>query len=68
MAKKVRVVLSIDEDIYKEFKENIKNYPRGLTSWLVQKTFEDVNFKFEVLGGDEYIEKLFSMKEMKEAK
>ena len=62
MSNKVRVVLSIDEDIWKEFKENVKDYPRGIASWLVERTFADVNLKFEVLGGDEYLEKLFSRK------
>lgn len=60
VGKKVRVVLSIDEDVWKKFKDNVKEYPRGMASWLVENTFRDVNTKFEILGGDEYLDKLFS--------
>ncbi len=62
MSKKVRVVLSIEKDVWDEFKENVKDYPRGIASWVVQKTFEDINLKFEVLGSDDYIDAFFSRK------
>ena len=62
MSEKVRVVLSIDKDTWDTFKENVKDYPRGLASWVVQRTFEDINLKFEVLGKDDYIEAFFSRK------
>jgi hypothetical protein len=62
MSNKVRVVLSIDKDTWDTFKENMKDYPRGVASWLVQKTFDDVNLKFEVMGGDAYIDAIFSRK------
>lgn len=62
MSKKVRVVLSIDEDVYKQFKENVKDYPRGLTSWVVQRTLEDINMKFDVMGEDLYLEAFFARK------
>ncbi len=34
---KTRVVLSIDENIWHEFQENLKNkgFPRGTASWIV---------------------------------
>ena len=50
MSEKVRVVLSIDKDVWDKFKENVKDYPRGVASWVVQKTFDDINTKFEVMG------------------
>lgn len=62
MSNKVRVVLSIDEDVYEEFKKNVKDYPRGLTSWVVQRTLEDINKKFDVLGEDQYLEAFFARK------
>jgi hypothetical protein len=62
MSEKVRVVLSIEKDTWDEFKNNVKDYPRGVASWLVQKTFDDVNTKFEVMGGDAYIDAFFSRK------
>lgn len=62
MADKVRVVLSIDKDVWEQFKENVKDYPRGLASWVVQRTFEDINLKFEALGKDDYLESFFSRK------
>lgn len=62
MSKKVRVVLSIDEEVWNKFKENVNDYPRGIASWLVQKTFEDVNMKFEVMGEDNYLDAFFSRK------
>lgn len=62
MGNKVRVVVSIDEDVYEQFKENVKNYPRGITSWLIQKTLEDVNMKFDVMGGDQYLDAFWGRK------
>ena len=62
MSNKVRVVLSVDKDIYEKFKENLKDYPRGVASWVVEKTFDDVNTKFEYMGGDAYIDAMFSRK------
>lgn len=62
MSEKVRVVLSIDKDIWDTFKENVKDYPRGIASWVVQKTFDDINTKFDVMGGDDYIDAFFSRK------
>jgi len=62
VADKVRVVLSIDKDVWEQFKENVKDYPRGLASWVVQRTFEDINLKFEALGKDDYLESFFSRK------
>jgi len=62
MSNKVRVVLSIDKDIYEEFKGNLKSYPRGVASWVVERTFHDINLKFEHTGGDAYIDAFFSRK------
>ena len=62
MSKKVRAVFSIDEEVYEQFKENVKEYPRGIASWVVQRTFEDINAKFDVLGEDQYLEAFFSRK------
>lgn len=62
MSNKVRVVLSVDKDIYETFKENLKDYPRGVASWVVEKTFDDINTKFELMGGDSYIDAMFSRK------
>ncbi len=62
MGKKVRAVFSIDEEVYEQFKENVKDYPRGIASWVVQRTFEDINMKFEVLGDDEYLAAFFARK------
>lgn len=62
MSDKVRVVFSIDKKVWDEFRENVKDYPRGVASWVVQKTFDDINTKFEVMGGDSYIDAFFSRK------
>lgn len=62
MSDKVRVVLSIDKDVWEQFKENVKDYPRGLASWVVQRTFEDINLKYEAIGNDDYLEAFFSRK------
>ena len=62
MSEKVRVVLSIDKDTWDTFKDNVKDYPRGVASWVVQKTFDDINLKFEVLGSDRYIDEFWSRK------
>jgi len=62
MSEKVRVVLSIEKDVWDEFRKNVKDYPRGVASWVVQRTFSDINLKFEVMGGDRYIDEFFSRK------
>lgn len=43
MARKVRINLTIDEEVWKEIRAELKKrgYPRGVPSWLAQKAFED---------------------------
>lgn len=60
--KKTRVVLSIDEGIWKEFQANLKDrgYPRGTASWVVQQKFESLNIEFEALGDSQQLDLMFS--------
>ncbi len=62
MSEKVRVVLSIEKEVWEEFKENVKDYPKGIASWVVQRTFEDINLKYDAMGKDDYLEAFFSRK------
>lgn len=61
---KTRVVLSIDEDVWKEFKENIKKggYPRGTASWFVQQKLESINLQLEVVGESPELDMLSAVK------
>ena len=62
--KKTRVVLSIDEDVWKEFQNNLKKrgYPRGTASWVVQQKFELLNCEFDALGDSQQLDLMFSKK------
>ena len=58
---KTRVVLSIDEDIWRTFQENLKNkgYPRGTASWVVQQRLDELNMEFEALGDYQQLDLMF---------
>ncbi len=62
--KKTRVVLSIDEDIWHEFQENLKQkgYPRGTASWIVQNKFETLNAEFDALGDSTQLDLMLTKK------
>ena len=62
--KKTRVVLSIEEDIWHEFQENLKRkgYPRGTASWIVQQQFEHLNIEFEITGDSQQLDLMFMKK------
>ena len=62
--KKTRVVLSIDEDTWREFQKNLKEkgYPRGTASWIVQHKFTDLNHEFEALGNSQQLDLMFMKK------
>ena len=59
--KKTRVVLSIEEDVWKEFQANLKEkgYPRGTASFLVQQKFEQINIEFDALGDSQQLDLVF---------
>jgi hypothetical protein len=55
---KVRVNLLIDEKIWREFKEEIKDagYPRGAPSWLAQRAFEKALEELRTVGMSSQLE------------
>jgi hypothetical protein len=47
---KVKVTLLIDQQTYEDFRRNTAKYPRGVASFLFQRTLENVNLECEATG------------------
>lgn len=49
MANKKKITLFVDEEIWKEFNQVLKEkgYPRGVPSWLAQQTFERTTIELQ---------------------
>ena len=49
---KMRVVLSLEREVWREFQANLNRYglPKGSASYLVQQFMERINIEVEVTG------------------
>lgn len=62
---RIRVALTIDENVFREFKRNLKEYgyPAATASLIVQQTMENINSEFSHFEGMSPQLELFSMKQ-----
>jgi len=67
MGKKIRVTLSIDDQIWHDLQRELsaRKYPRGIASWLAQQAFESTLLEMECIGQSQQLELIFGKKEKK---